>query len=327
LSDNREEVVVRPGDIVTRERLGFIGCGRMGLPMARRLLQAGAPVRAFDVVPAALEAVAAAGAQPAADAADAVRDATAVITMLPGPPAVEAAAEGADGVLATLAPGTLWLEMSSSTPATTRALASAAAERGASLLDAPVSGGVRGAEAGTLTVMLGGDASLVEWARPLLSVLGSELVHVGERPGDGDAAKTINNMLSATNLAAAAEALALGVRAGLEPERLLACVNGGTGASHASQHKVAEQVLTGRFGSRFTIGQYLKDLGIALGLAADHEVPAPVNAAARAVWTSHAARGAGAADHTRLVDLILRDAGLEVEWGRSRPNPRPQEAA
>ena len=110
------------------------------------------------------------------------------------------------------------------------------------------------------------------------SVLGESLVHVGDRPGDGDAAKTINNMLSATNLAAAAEALAMGIRAGLDPQRLVDCVNGGTGGSHAMRHKVGEHVLTGRFGSRFTLGQYLKDLGIARGLADAHRVPTPSTA-------------------------------------------------
>jgi 3-hydroxyisobutyrate dehydrogenase len=234
--------------------------------------------------------------------------------MLPDPPIVEGAARGPDGLLAGLGDGALWLEMSSSRPATTKALAEAAAERGAALLDAPVSGGVAGAEAGTLTIMLGGPAALVARARPLLEALGAALVHVGDRPGDGDAAKTINNMLSATNLAAAAEALAMGMRAGLDPGRLVECVNGGTGASHAMEQKVGGHVLTGRFASRFTLGQYLKDLGIARGLADDHRVPAPVNGAAHAVWTAHAARGAAGEDHTRLVALLLADAGIDHDW-------------
>jgi 3-hydroxyisobutyrate dehydrogenase-like beta-hydroxyacid dehydrogenase len=154
---------------------------------------------------------------------------------------------------------------------------------------------------------------LVERARPLLEALGESLVHVGDRPGDGDAAKTINNMLSATNLVAAAEALALGIRAGLDPERLVDCVNGGTGGSHAMREKVGGHVLTGRYGARFTIGQYLKDLRIAHGLATDHDVPAPVNAVAHALWSSHAARGAADEDHTRIVALLLRDAGIELD--------------
>jgi 3-hydroxyisobutyrate dehydrogenase-like beta-hydroxyacid dehydrogenase len=156
----------------------------------------------------------------------------------------------------------------------------------------------------------------VERARPLLETLGSTLVHVGDRPGDGDTAKTLNNMLSATNLAAAAEALAIALREGLDPERLVDCVNGGTGASHAMREKVGGQVLSGRFDSRFTLGQYLKDLGIAHALAAEHRVPAPVNAAAQALWTSHAARGAADEDHTRLVALLLADAGVALSDGR-----------
>ena len=303
--------------------IAFVGCGRMGGPMARRLLDAGADVRAFDVDERALRAVVDAGARPASSAQDAAREARLVITMLPDPPAVDSAARGPDGLLAVLRPDAPWLEMSSSRPATTRALAEAAAVRRAALLDAPVSGGVAGAEAGTLTIMLGGPAALVERARPVLECLGESLVHVGDRPGDGDAAKTINNMLSATNLAAAAEALAMGLRAGLDPERLVDCVNGGTGASHAMRNKVGGQVLTGRFASRFTIGQYLKDLGIALGLAGEHRVPTPVNAAAHALWTSHAARGGADLDHTRMVALLLADAGIERSWG----NPDRQEAA
>src|SRR3954469_24331918 len=306
--------------------VGFVGCGRMGGPMARRLLAAGAEVHAYDVDERALRAVVDAGARPAASPRDAARDVPVVVTMLPDPPVVEQAARGPEGVLAGLGDGALWLEMSSSRPATTQALAEAAAERGAALLDAPVSGGVAGAEAGTLTVMLGGPAALVARARPLLDELGAALVHVGDRPGDGDAAKTINNMLSATNLAAAAEALAMGMRAGLDPARLVECVNGGTGASNAMEKKVGGQVLTGKFASRFTLGQYLKDLGIARGLADDPRVPTPVNGAPHALWTAHAARGHADADHPRLVALLLADAGIDHDWGAA-PAPDEEEAA
>src|SRR5690349_21017474 len=261
--------------------VAFVGCGRMGGPMARRLLAAGAELRAYDVDDAALDAIAGAGAARATSPEDAAGGAAVAITMLPDPPAVDGAARGPEGLLAGLAPGALWIEMSSSLPTTTAALA----------------------EAGSLTIMLGGRAALVERAQAILETLGEPLVHVGDRPGDGDAAKTINNMLSATNLAAAAEALAMGMRAGLDPERLVDCVNGGTGASHAMRNKVGGQVLTGSFASRFTLGQYLKDLGIAHSVAEEHGVPAPVNAAAHAVWSAHAARGASDADHTRLVAL------------------------
>ena len=162
--------------------------------------------------------------------------------------------------------------------------------------------------------MLGGPAALVERARPLLDELGARSCTSATEPGDGDAAKTINNMLSATNLAAAAEALAMGMRAGLDPERLVDCVNGGTGASHAMRDKVGGQVLTGRFGSRFTLGQYLKDLGIARGArrrprradARQRRRPRRLDRAGRARPADE--------DHTRLVALLLADAGIECDW-------------
>jgi 3-hydroxyisobutyrate dehydrogenase-like beta-hydroxyacid dehydrogenase len=286
----------------------------MGLPMVERLLAAAHPVRAFDAAASALRAAAESGAVPAASPADAASGADVVITMLPDPATVASVAAGQDGILARLRPGALWLEMTSSSPEVTRELAGAAEEAGAELLDAPVSGGPAGARAGTLTVMLGGPADRVERARPVLEHLGENLVHVGDRPGDGDLAKTVNNMLSATNLAAAAEALALGMRAGLAPDRLMACINGGSGASHASRAKVAGHVLTGRFSAGFTIGQYLKDLHIAQETAAAHLVATPVNAVGLAVWTGLAARGEAGADHSRVADLVVRDAGLQPEW-------------
>ena len=286
----------------------------MGLPMAERLLVARLPVRAFDAAEPARRAAAESGAIPAASPADAASGADVVITMLPNSVTVRSAAMGEDGILNGLRPGALWLEMTSSSPDVTKELAGAAEEAGAELLDAPVSGGPAGARAGTLTVMLGGPANRVERARPVLEHLGEQLVHVGDRPGDGDVAKTVNNMLSATNLVAAAEALALGMRAGLAPDRLIDCINGGSGASHASRVKVAGHVLTGRFSAGFTIGQYLKDLHVAQETAAAHRVATPVNAVALAVWTGLAARGASDADHTRVADLVVRDAGLRPDW-------------
>jgi len=127
-------------------------------------------------------------------------------------------------------------------------------------------------------------------------------------------------MLSATNLAAVGEALALGMRAGLEPERLMECINGGSGASHASEVKVSGHVLTGRFSSGFTLGQYCKDLRIAQALAGELRIPTPVNAASSAVWTGLAARGEGEGDHTRVADLIVRDAGVQAPWNDQTTN-------
>jgi 3-hydroxyisobutyrate dehydrogenase len=293
----------------------FLGLGAIGRPMAARIAAAGLPLTVWNRTAERAAAFAAeANARQAATPADAVRDADVVITCFPESRNVHALLEGPEGLLAGMKRGSTLVDCTSGDPATSRAIAAALAAGGVDFLDAPVSGGVAGAEAGTLTIMLGGPAALVARARPLLAELGASLVHVGDRAGDGDAAKTINNMLSATNLAAAAEALAMGMRAGLDPRRLVECVSGGTGASHAMEHKVGGQVLTGRFASRFTLGQYLKDLGIARGLADDHRVPTPVNGAAHAAWTAHAARGAAGEDHTRLVALLVADAGIDHDW-------------
>lgn len=293
-------------------RVAFIGCGRMGLPMARRLLCAGFPVHACDPNEAALQAAVAAGARSASAPLAAASRADVVITMLPAPQVVAAVASGRTGVLAGLRPGALWLEMTSSAPQVTAELADQAAHAGAELLDAPVTGGVRGAEDGTLTIIVGGDASLVERARPLLETLGDTVVHVGDRPGDGDTAKTLNNMVSATNLTAVSEALAVGVRAGLDAEKLLACINSGTGASHASRVKVTEHVLTERFDAGFTIAQYLKDLRIAGAVAERHRVDTPVTACTRALWTGYVDRGDGDLDHTRVAELVAGRRGSLV---------------
>jgi 3-hydroxyisobutyrate dehydrogenase-like beta-hydroxyacid dehydrogenase/alkylhydroperoxidase/carboxymuconolactone decarboxylase family protein YurZ len=304
-------------------QVGFIGCGRMGLPMARRLLRAGFPVHACDPNQEALDAAVAAGARPASAPATAASRANVVITMLPAPQVVASVAGGRTGLLAGLRRGALWLEMTSSAPEVTAELDDQARRVGAALLDAPVTGGVRGAEEGTLTIIAGGDASLVERARPLLEVLGDTVIHVGDRPGDGDIAKTMNNMVSATNLTAVSEALALGTRTGLDPEKLLASINSGTGASQASCVKVVEHVLTGRFDAGFTIAEYLKDLRIAAAVADRHRVDTPVNACARALWTSYVERGDGELDHTRVAELVARDApdGARVSYAHSQGGP------
>lgn len=292
--------------------------------MVRRLVAAGLAVRAFDVNERALGQAVRAGASAATSGAEAAQGADVVITMLPDPATALAAGTGDSGISSGLRHGALWLEMTSSAPEVTAQLAHAAEQAGAEFLDAPVSGGVAGAEAGTLTVMLGGPADRVERACPVLEHLGDELVHVGDRPGDGDIAKTINNMLSATNLAAAAEGLAIGMRAGLEPDRLMACINGGSGASHASRVKIAGHALSGRFAAGFTIDQYLKDLRIAQAIGTTQRVATPVNAAALAVWTSQSTRGMGGEDHTRVADVVVRDAGLRPGWN-STPTKKDEE--
>ena len=295
----------------TLSRIGIVGVGKMGAPMARRLLGGGYRVLAYDVRPEAAVEVSRHGAEPCGSLAAVASGSDAVITMLPDPPAVEQAVWGPAGLGASMRAGQVLLEMTSSHPATTRKVAAYLAARGVRVLDAPVSGGVRGAAEGTLCIMAGGPADLLEACRPVLACVGQKIVHVGDAPGDGDTAKTINNLLSATAVWGVAETLALGARAGLSPARLFEAVNQSTGRSYTSQAKVDQFMVPHHFAAGFTIAQYLKDLNICLGLAEELRVPMPLAAMLRQLWTLAAAQGMGDQDHTALVQLTERWAQMD----------------
>lgn len=292
--------------------VAFLGLGRMGTPMAGRLVEAGYAVGAFDLSPEARERAAAAGCRIAADVADAVAGAAVVITMLPDERAVEGLAHGEGGLLAAWEGDRLWIEMTSSMPAVTRAVAAAVAERGGRFLDAPVSGGVRGAEAGTLTVMAAGAEDALAEARPLLDHLSARVVYMGENPGAGDVAKSVNNMLSAVNLTAATEALSIAIKEGVDLRLLVDAIGTSTGASNAMQVKVGEFALKDRYDTGFTIGQYLKDLRIALTMAGDDDLTPALATVTRRLWERLAEEEGPAADHTEVVPMLLRRAGLDL---------------
>jgi 3-hydroxyisobutyrate dehydrogenase len=296
------------------QAVGVIGWGRMGGAMGLRLVEAGHEVCAYDVERSARRAARSAGATVLDSAREVAQRCDTIITMLPAAADVEAAAFSPDGVLEGVRPGALWLEMTSSNPDVTGHLAQLAGERRTTLLDCPVSGGVRGAREGRLTVIVAGPREALSRARPLLETLGERIVRVGDRPGEGDLAKTINNMLSAINLAAAAEGLALAKAGGLAIEPLLEVLNGSTGASNATQVKIPDYVLTERFDAGFTIAQYVKDLDVAVDFARTREVPAKLLSEAQGIWSAAVARGHGDDDHTAIVPHVA--AGLGVPWGR-----------
>jgi 3-hydroxyisobutyrate dehydrogenase len=297
-----------PGDL---PRIGFVGVGKMGAPMAHRLLAAGYQVTAYDTRPEAVAEVCRHGAGAADSGAAAASGTDVVITMLPDPPAVERAIYETDGLARAMRGGQVLIEMTSSHPYTTRQVAADLALRGVRVLDAPVSGGVRGAVEGTLCIMVGGPADLLEACWPILERLGRHIVHVGDAPGDGDVAKTINNLLSAVTTWSVAEALALGTHAGLAPARLFDAVNHSTGRSHTTEFKIPQYMLPRRFTSGFTVGQYLKDLNICLDLADKLSVPMLFSAMLRQIWAVAAAEGMADLDHTALVQLAERWAGSD----------------
>jgi 3-hydroxyisobutyrate dehydrogenase len=275
--------------------VGFIGLGRMGAPMVRRLATAGVAVRGYDTAQRPDLADAVTLVDKAPEVADGV---PVVILMLPDSDVVDAVVHGA-GVLDALAPGTVLVDMGSSEPLRTRALADGVTARGATLVDAPVSGGVGGATAGTMTIMVGGPDDTVGALAPLFGVLG-RMRHVGP-VGAGHALKALNNLMSAAHLLASSEALLAGQRFGLDPAVMLDAVNGSSGRSGSTENKWPNFVLPGSFDSGFTLALMLKDIRIALGLAEATGGPSELAARTVELWAEAADALGPAADHTEIV--------------------------
>jgi 3-hydroxyisobutyrate dehydrogenase len=214
---------------------------------------------------------------------------------------VEAVLTGPDGVLAGLKPGAAVLEMSSGAPATTVRLAELTAAAGGVLIDAPVSGGVARAVTADLAIMVGGDPATIERMEPVLKAMGSSILRTGPI-GSAHAMKALNNLVSAAGLLAAAEALVIGKKFGLEPETMVDILNVSSGMNNSTQRKMKPFVLSRRFNSGFGMGLMVKDLTIALDMARDLDAPSPLSAATRELWASALAMGLGE-DHTDIARL------------------------
>ena len=300
--------------------VGFVGLGRMGVPMSSRLAAAGYVVRGFDRDEDARSRFSAeSGIAPVAALADAAHGSDVVILMLPSSPIVrEVLLE--DGLLDAVPAGALLADMGSSEPMVTRELAEEASRRGVRYLDAPVSGGVRGARDGTLTVMAGGHAADLDACRPLLGVLAAGVVHAGPA-GAGHALKALNNLLSATSMLASSEALLVGRRFGIEPETMLAAINSSSGRSYSTEYKLPTFVLPETYSSGFAAQLMVKDMRIAVGLAAATESPLALGVTALELWEQALDALPSEADHTeiaRWVETLVRapppaDAALEGE--------------
>lgn len=283
--------------------VAFFGLGRMGVPMAKRLLAAGFTVAGWDHAAAARAAAAAAGVPVAPSAAAALAGVAALITMLPDGAAVRAALEAPE-VAAALMPGMLVIDMSSSDPLGTRALHAALAARGIALVDAPVSGGVARATDGTLAIMAGGENAAIDRAARLFAALGRHLFRCGG-PGAGHAMKALNNFVSAAGLVAAVEAVAVGRRFGLDPALMVDVLNASTGRNNATEVKLKQHILSGGFGAGFAIGLMAKDLATAAALAEGVGVAAPLAAEMARRWRAAAEALGPAADHTEIARTIL----------------------
>jgi 3-hydroxyisobutyrate dehydrogenase len=276
-------------------RIGFIGIGRMGWPMARRLVEAGFGVALQDAVPGrATDFARQHGGTAAASAAEAAQGAEVVITMLPTSREVAA-------VLAEIGPalasGAVVVEMSSGEPSATRALAEALALRGVMLVDAPVSGGVARAETGELAIMTGGDPDALARVAPLLGAMGKTITRCGD-VGAGQAMKALNNLVSAAGFLVSVEALLIGSRFGLDPATMVDVLNASTGMNNSTQKKLKQFVLSRGFDSGFGLDLMVKDLSIALQVGRETATPAPLAAQTRELWAAAAALLGPGQDHT-----------------------------
>ena len=291
--------------------LGFVGLGAMGAPMARRLLAAGHRVLAHDSNPAALSAAASGGAEPRGSPAAVAAEADTVLVSLPTPAAVKAVALGPDG-LAEGRAMRVYVDLSTTGARAAKEVAEGLAPRGVAALDAPVSGGVAGAEAGTLSVMAAGDRAAFERVRPVLEAIGSNTVFVGEAVGQGQTLKLVNNLLAAATWAAACEAMAMGAKAGLDPELMVRVLNASSGRSFPTERFAAGPVLSRRFDFGFRMELMAKDMRLALEEAEALGLIMPTCGAAKLLYGLALAQGAPGADVTELVRVTEGWAGVEV---------------
>ncbi len=285
------------------ERVGFVGLGIMGRPMAHNLRRAGYELVLYNRTRARAEKLARQAGAGVAESPREVAERTGVIfTMLPGPREVGEIVAGEDGLLRGAGEGSLIVDTSTSSPVLARELARSARERGVGMLDAPVSGGDVGAEEGTLSIMVGGIEEDFERAKPLLEAMGETVTHVGP-PGAGQVVKACNQIVVALAIEAVSEALVLGSKAGVAPEKIIEVLSGGLAANRVMEVK-REKLLQRDFEPGGKVEFHRKDLGIALEAGREHGVPLPATAVVFQMFEALMARGRGGWDHSSLLTFI-----------------------
>lgn len=292
--------------------IAFLGLGAIGAPMARHL-----PAHGFDLIvwnrtrERAEVLAKSVRARVAETPAEAAQEANVAITCLPTSREVEALLNGGDGLLVGLRSGAVLVDCTSGDPATSRRIAARLRERGVAFVDAPVSGGKRGAEEGTLTVMCGGDAADVERVRPVLAAFGKYVVHCGD-VGAGDMVKAVNQALLAIHIWATGEGLATLAKAGVDTRVALEVINASSGRSNTSMNLFPERVLSRAFPRTFRLALLDKDLRIAADIARDVGVPSPMTQLASELFRAARAELGEEADHVEAVRVIERTAGVEI---------------
>jgi len=286
----------------------MVGVGIMGSRMCANLVKAGFQVTAFDPGEAAQAAARACGADTAPGLEALARSADAVLSSLPDAPQLSAVA---DALLPNLGTGALWCDTSTVDPATAQRVSEAARARGLGFLDCPVSGGPAGAAAGTLTIMVGGEAAVLERARPLLEAIGRTLVHCGAA-GSGQGAKLVNQALVAAHTVAALEALLVGRKCGLELDTLVSILKASSGRSWILENHLDRYALAGQFEPGFALDLMFKDLRLFVETATQARAPAPVAATALQLYNAARAAGQGARDQTVVAKVLEQMAGATL---------------
>jgi 2-hydroxymethylglutarate dehydrogenase len=289
--------------------VGFVGLGVMGSRMAKTLARAGHALSVFDIDPAKTRAVAESGARAAGSAAHVAQDSDVVFSSLPWPVTVRDVYVGAGGVLEAARPGTITIDTSTVDPETTRAVHAAAAARGIDHLDAPVSGGFREAENGTLVIIVGGERAAFDRASAVLGALGP--VHHAGPSGAGNIVKLVNNVMSMGNMLVAAEVFVLGVKAGMDARTLFEILRGSAGRSYHFEKRLPN-ILARNFAPGFTVDLARKDLGLAVDMARSHDVPVPATSLLHQLYNASSALGDGKNDFASIVKLFESWAKTEV---------------
>ncbi|MDR0562368.1 MAG: 2-hydroxy-3-oxopropionate reductase [Spirochaetaceae bacterium] len=289
--------------------IGFIGLGIMGRPMAKNLIKAGYQLAVYDKF-AKFDDLTALGAAGGSSNRDIAAKSDVIITMLPNSPHVKEAVLGQEGVIESIKPGTILVDMSSIAPAASQEVGAALKEKGVAFLDAPVSGGEPKAIDGTLAIMVGGDKAVFEKVKPILEKMGSSVILVGD-VGSGNVTKLANQIIVALNIAAVSEAFVLATKAGVNPQAVFDAIKGGLAGSTVMNAKVP-MILDGNFKPGFRIELHIKDLQNALDTAHNLGAPIPLTASVMETLQGLKTDGYGQNDHSAIVRFYEKLAGVEV---------------
>lgn len=293
------------------EKVGFIGLGNMGMPMARRILQAGYPLVAYDIRPSAMEDIAKAGAEKASSPRELASQCQVILASLPSSPIVEEVILGQNGVIEGVKPGTVVIDMTTASPSSTRKIGKALEAKGVKMLDAPVSGGTLGAEAGTLAIMVGGEEEVFNRYQPLLSSIGKNIHYVGAL-GCGHVIKLVNNLVAFANRLTAYEGVVLAAKAGLSPQKAIEVMNTSSGRSFITEVTFPKFILPNKLAQGFTIGLAHKDIDTAIGLAKELGVPTFVGNVVEQVYRLALNLGGPSQEVNELIIYLEDWAGVRV---------------